>query len=76
MSVAQNDSKVLSTVFLDANTLYSLLFVSFTWSDTENPLLWETLYNKLVKCGMSNKEILNSNGTIKELKKIVKNTQK
>ena len=76
MSVAQNDSKVLPTFFLDIYTLYKLLFISFTWSKTENPLLWETLYNKLVRCGMSNKEILNSNDAIKELKKIVKNTQK
>ncbi len=76
MSFGQDDSKVLSTVFLDANTLCSLIFISFTWSNTKNPLLWETLYRKLEECGMSNKEILNSNDAMKELKKLVKNTQK
>lgn len=69
-------SSVFNVIFLPNDGLCGLLYFSFTWSKTENPLLWETLYNKLAEYGMmSNGAILNDNEIMKKLKKIVKNTQ-
>lgn len=74
-NVTGYDNPTFNVIFLTVSTLNNLLFSSFTWNDTENPLLWQTLYNKLSDYGMSNKAILNDSETIEELKKIVKNTQ-
>jgi len=78
--------KFLSNRFIHKDSIYAkffpntyalriLLYVSFSWSDTKNPLLWTELYEKLNCYSLSNKNILNNNKIIKELRKIIKNTQ-